>query len=266
MRTRAAKIGGYEGAIEVSTIIFLGYIHGLATAKGGATMESDDSPRIRSPQSWKPQRSPKAILQAPSSRDGTGKTTVRRNTRAYAQSLESEPHGSDSLAISLPSDYSIVSFRRLQYDGVQASQPFPHSSGEIRDQGHTGGPSTSAADLPNIYQPPQRNFAKFCARYADGWIFQHLPAGLTLPPKSSPSATISSPTPNTPLLPVGVRRPESVRDPCHLDFGGLDSCWSWVSVNWKAVEFVDSSLTESCFQFAELCFVGIKNINVEDCR
>ena len=35
---------------------------------------------------------------------------------------------------------------------------------------------------------------------------------------------------------------------------------------WKPVEFVDSSLTESCSQFAGLYFVGIKNINVEDCR
>ena len=77
MRTSVANIG-YEGAIEVSTIVFR--IHGLATAEDGATMKSDDSPRIRSPQSWKPQRSPKAILQAPSFRDGTGETTAEEHS------------------------------------------------------------------------------------------------------------------------------------------------------------------------------------------
>ena len=192
-------------------------------------MKSGDSPRTRFLQSRRPQRSLKAILQATSSRDGTGKTTVRRNTRAYAQSLESEPHGSDSLAISLPSDYSIVS----SYSGFNTTAYELFGPSSVRAVGL----GTKITPVDRLHQlPTSRTYTyllnvtlpRFARVTRSGWIFQHVPAALTLPPRNSSSAAISSPTPSAPLLPLGVRRPESVRDPCNLDFGGLGLCWNWV--------------------------------------
>ena len=161
-------------------------------------MKSGDPPRTRLPQSRRPQRSLKAILQASSSRDGTGKTTVRRNTRAYAQSLESEPHGSDSLAISLPSDYSIVS----SYSGFNTTVYELFGPSSVRAVGL----GTKITPVDRLHQlPTSRTYTyllnvtlpRFARVTRLGWIFQHVPAALTLPLRNSSSAAISSPTQRT---------------------------------------------------------------------
>ena len=99
------EIWGYEGDIEVSTMIFeshprvndsqeQGHYEGRRFPEGSVPATMETSERLESNSS------------------GTKARRQRRgDTRACAQSLESEPHGSvRSLAICLPSDYSIVSF------------------------------------------------------------------------------------------------------------------------------------------------------------
>ena len=120
----------------------------------------------------------------------------RVDTRACVQGLESEPHGSvRSLAICLPSDYSIVSF----YSGFDTTAYELLSPSFNRVAGGT----KITHRCPILCCPPE--CMPISSTYLwrglrvtrTGRIFQHVPAGLALAPGSSSPAMIDSPTQRT---------------------------------------------------------------------
>ena len=123
----------------------------------------------------------------------------RGNIRTYAQSLESEPHGSvRSLAICPRPDYSIDLF----YSGFNTTAYEVLGPPSVR----VAGLRTKITPVDRLHQlPTSRIYAnalnetlpRFARVMRTGWIFQHVPAGLSLPPRSSSFAAISSPTQRT---------------------------------------------------------------------